>query len=165
VAIALALQNSTEDEIGEREEDLKALSVFFGMVASQPQRFPVTGRMASKITEAQRQAKGPAQKPKHLNARKIRQAARQGGAKRRRADRAEDVANFNRAQASYATDLAEMQEMQAEAQARAEVLLAQESLTPFELEELLAILGAPPEIQAAAARVQSVPEAPKILLP
>jgi hypothetical protein len=159
------LSNSTEDEIAGHEDGLKQLAVFFGAVASDPQRFPVTGRMASKITEAQRQAKQPAQKPKRLNARKLRQAARQGGAKRRRAERKENVENFNQAQQAYVAELVEMQQIHQENEARAQALIEQETLTPAEFVEALTLIGAPEAIQHAASRVQSAPEAPTLLLP
>lgn len=163
-AIALALENSTEEQLGGHEDGLKALAVFFGMVAAEPRKFPVTGRMASKITEARRVAKGPAQPVSRRNARKERQEKRIGFSRRRRAERREFVANFNTAREAYERDMEEMRQIQEADQATLSALLEQETLTPAEFTRALALMGAPPEILETASRVRGA-ETPKILLP
>jgi hypothetical protein len=171
-AIALALENSTDEQLGEHAEELKALAVFFGVVSTNPERFPVTGRMATAIKDAKKQDKGPAQPASRRNRRKLRQLTRQGGAKRRRQQHAEDVANFNQAREAMAAELAEMQQIQEEDQAKLEALLAQEVLTPAELTRVLALFHAPPVVIEAASKVrggdegwQHLPEPPQIILP
>lgn len=163
-AIALALENSTEDQVGEAEQDLKTLAVFFATVATEPQRFPVTGRMATKLAKIQRENKPPVKKVSRRNARKQRQLDRQGGAKRRRAERKENVANFNAAREAYLADFTEMQQIQEQDQARAEVLLTQDHLHRDELVEILTLIGAPPQIVEAAGRVVAEDDR-KLLLP
>lgn len=164
-AIALALENSTEDQVGDAEENLKTLAVFFATVASEPKRFPITGRMASKLADIRRDAKGPAKPVTRRNRRKVRQLARQGGAKRRRVEHKDNVANFNAAREAYLVDIHEMQRNREEDETRARALMAQEVLTPEEHLELLTIFGAPPAILEAAGKIRAVPETPTILLP
>lgn len=163
-AIALALENSTEEQIGDVEQNLKSLAVFFATVASEPQRFPITGRMATKIAKLKRQMKGPAQKPSRRNARKQRQLTRQGGAKRRRAERKAMAESFNAAQEAYQAQVEELLEIQREDQARVEALLAQDTLTPAELAQILGLVGAPPQILEAAGKVRAS-DGNKLVLP
>lgn len=106
-AIGLALENSTAEQIGEDEEALQSLAVFFADVAANPVKYPVTGRMASTVRRIVRASKGPAQ-PKPVNARKARQAARQGGAKRRRQQRREQAQAWNDAVELYESEQSEM---------------------------------------------------------
>jgi hypothetical protein len=162
LAVALAVENSTEEQLGGADEALKQLSVFFGLVAAHPQQFPVTGRMATAIKDAKRQEKGPARKPPRLNARKLRQAKRQGSAKLRRKNRAEDVAAFNAAMEEVRAQQDELNRIQQEDQARLEALLEKDVLTPAELSQILALFQAPPVILEAAGKVRGKPE---IILP
>lgn len=165
-AIALALENSTEEQLGgpEGEQVLKSLAVFFGGVAAEPERFPVTGRMASKVKRLKRQARGPAQPQSRRNRRKLRQERRQGGAKRRRQERAENVANFNQAMESLARDREEMEAAHQEQQAHLQTLLEAETLTVDEYRELLSLAYAPPAMLEALSKLD-VKETPKLILP
>jgi hypothetical protein len=117
-AIDLALSNSTEDQIGDADADLQRLAVFFGAVAAEPGRFPLTGQFAEALKRGARKAKGPAQTKSRRNARKERQEKRIGFAKRRRAERRALVAQHNAVQEAMEAERQEMEEAYAELRAR-----------------------------------------------
>jgi hypothetical protein len=119
-AIDLSLSNSTEDQIGDAEADLQRLAVFFGAVAAEPSRFPLTGQFAEALKRGARKAKGPAQTKSRRNARKARQETRIGFAKRRRAERRDLVAQHNAVQEAMQAERQEMEEAYAELRARLE---------------------------------------------
>jgi hypothetical protein len=119
-AIDLSLSNSTEDQIGDAEADLQRLAVFFGAVAAEPSRFPLTGQFAEALKRGARKAKGPAQPKSRRNARKARQETRIGFAKRRRAERRDLVAQHNAVQEAMQAERQEMEDAYAELRARLE---------------------------------------------
>jgi hypothetical protein len=138
-AIPLALENSTEDQIGDGEDDLKRLAMFFAGVAESPEAFPITGRMAGKVKAIVRQAKGPAQPQSRSKRAKKRT---QGQQKRDRQARREGVAEFNVARERYEQDVKDMEEAHAERVAQIEKLLAQRTLQHEEIVQVFALLGA-----------------------
>jgi hypothetical protein len=159
-ALSLAIENSFPEQLGgeEGEQALKQLSVFFGLVAANPERFPVSGRLAKALKTAKRSAlKGPAQPQSRRNKRKARQEKRRSFHKRRRKEQAETVAAHNAAQEALERDLAEMEETYQEQMARLTELSEKNNLTVEELRELLSLSGAPPAIMAAVEKLDSKP--------
>jgi hypothetical protein len=118
--IDIALANSTEEEIGDAADDAMRLAVFFGAVAAEPERFPVTGTMARALKQAQRQAKGPAQPASRRNRRKARQEKRTSFHKRRRKETRETREAYNAAVAAMAAEREEMGAAFAEKRAQLE---------------------------------------------
>jgi hypothetical protein len=112
------MSNSTEDQIGDAEADLQRLAVFFGAVAAEPSRFPLSGQFAEALKRGARKAKGPAQPKSRRNARKVRQEKRIGAAKRRRAARRDFVAQHNAVQEAMQAEHQEMNEAYEEMRAR-----------------------------------------------
>jgi hypothetical protein len=118
--IDLALSNSTEDQVGEVEADAQRLAVFFGAIAADPDRFPVSGRMATAMKRAKRRAKGPAQPQSRRNKRKARQEKRMSFHKRRRKERREFAEAYNAAREAMEAEQREMEEAYQEMRARLE---------------------------------------------
>lgn len=114
------MSNSTEDQIGEAEADLQRLAVFFGAVAADPSRFPLSGQFAEALKRGARKAKGPAQTPSRRNARKERQEKRQSFHKRRRKETRETKDAYNAAVEAVAAERQEMEDAYAEMRARLE---------------------------------------------
>src|SRR5690242_17354963 len=103
--------------LNEQEElGMKQLAVFFVTVASSPQHFPVTGRMAKTVKSRTRAAKGEAKQTSRKNKRKARQERRMSFSKRRRKERREMAENFNKAREVYEAELAEIQAIQEQRQ-------------------------------------------------
>ena len=126
-AADVALRSHADEEHGliTLDEDeltnMQRLAMFFGVVAEQPHRFPVTGRMAIPLKKAKREAREAAKEVHGTNRsvrnkRKARQESRMGAAKRRRRERREFVENFNRAREITEREVAEMQELQEQRQ-------------------------------------------------
>jgi len=142
-------------------------------VAANPERFPLSGRLAKAIKTAKRSAKGPAQHQSRRNRRKARQEKRQGFAKRRRAEKRENVAAHNAARESVERDMAEMEEAYQTQMARLTELSEKDQLTAEELQEMLSLSGAPPAIIEAAGKVvnrtgqiiHGDAEPPKLIVP
>jgi hypothetical protein len=132
-------------------EDLKRLAFFFGAIATEPSKYPVNQQMARALKTRVRRLKNPTPRrsdggvkgePKPRSSRKARQERRMRTAKERRRNRREEVENFNAAREQYERDVAELQELQREGEARVEKLLSSKRLTHEELVELFARMGA-----------------------
>ena len=164
MAIPLAMQNTSPDQwdadeerAAQMESELQRLDMFFTGVASEPSRFPVTGRMADRLKTAARKAKGPAQR---VSRRKVRS---QGQQKRDRAARREAVAAYNQARERVEQDMQEMEAAHAERVAQIEAMLAKRAFQHEELVELFTLLGSP-ELAAKAVELHTREENPQAIL-
>jgi len=92
------------------------------LVAEEPRRFPVVGRMAATLKKSAKGVKGPAQPPSGKNKRKARQEQRISFHKRRRKERRETAEDedYNRARATMERDMEEARQIQEERQAQIE---------------------------------------------
>lgn len=105
----------------DEKTSLEQLVIFMGMVATDPSKFPVTGKLAASIKSRSRELrKGAAEQPSRKNARKERQERRMRTHKARRKTRREDAANYNGARAQMEAEVAEMQAIQDERMAQIE---------------------------------------------
>jgi type IV secretory pathway VirB10-like protein len=160
--LPLALSNTTPEEWETNdpettEADVQSLAMFFAGVATEPSRFPVTGRMAGRLKKASRAAKGPAQPQSRRRKRS------QGQQKRDRAARKEAVDAYNAARERYEQDVKEMEEAHAERVAQIEAMLAQKSLQHEELVELFALLGSP-DLSAKTAELYAREHNPQAII-
>jgi hypothetical protein len=124
------------DEEGE-QEGLERLAVFFAAVAGNPQHFPVTGRMATKIKTAVRRSAADGAKlgndgvpegvPVATSPRKERQERRMRTSKARRSMRREQAESFNQAR-----EIMEAEQLEAQ-QAHEELLAELEGQPTFDI--------------------------------
>lgn len=119
---AETLVELTDDE----KSSYQQLAVFMGMVASDPSKFPVTGKLARTIKTRARQLKATPNpdsgntNASRRNKRKARQERRQRSHKVRRRTRREDAAAYNVARTQMEAEIAEMQAIQDERMAEIE---------------------------------------------
>jgi len=170
-AADIAIEHAEDNAISEDEQnDLRRLAVFLTGVATTPEAFPVTGRMAANIKKRVRDLKGPAQPTRNANQRKARQERRQSVQKRARLERRETVAEHNAARERYERDMAELAEAQAELEER---LAGQPRFDVFNVHGELVVAGVPAEFVRNAETLEplttneSVVKAPgaEIILP
>lgn len=110
----LALDHLLADEehvqlTDEERADFERLAVIFGQVATHPEQFKPTGRLAARIKKVGRRVQGPAQPQSHRNKRKARQERRQRYHKWRRRERKALAEMHNRAMEQYERERQEME--------------------------------------------------------
>lgn len=113
------------DEAGElialedvERESLAQLATFMTMVATEPGRFPLTGKLAKSLRSKSKALKGPATTASPTNKRKQRQEKRRAFHKLRRQNRREEVATFNARREAYEEQIEQQERDQAELVAR-----------------------------------------------
>ena len=147
----------------EERAEFERLAVFFGQVASEPGKFPVTGAMARRVQSIVRAARGPAKPSSRRNRRKERQERRQGAAKRRRRERAQTVAAYNEARERVAAEVAELEALQAEQLAKLE---AEPKFDVVNMHGQTVLAGIPESmIVPQPAELTDEPERGQLLLP
>ncbi len=142
----------------EERADYERLAVFLGQVATNPEAFPVTGKNAAKIRGIIRKANGPAQ-PTRKPKRHARLEKRQSRQKFLRKNRRELAVQYNEAVAKVESDRAEMEQIQAEIEAR---IATQPKFQIKDVNGRIIVADVPAE---AILRADGEPAFPQIIVP
>ena len=131
--------------------EIADLTTFFSHAYEHPEDFPLRSTADNKrVLRSVKPFKGPAQPKSGRNKRKERQERRMGAAKRRRKENRDNREAYNEAvKITQAEQLEAQEDYQREVErrkARFESIAMKEKVSNEELQEVLELFGAPPEV-------------------